>query len=110
MTPQEWSTLTYDMRLELSRFGAFHQLADEPFKVTFWTVLPVDDSLTAAKVMERFNFIARADELVQLLGQRTATTVLLTAPSAPTIGDLLKSTAEQAASSATTTDTTTNVP
>ena len=103
MTEEEWATLRYDMQLELTRFGTFYQVLDDPFKVTFWTTLSVGEDLNAAQVLDRFIFIARADQLVRLLVQRTVTTVLLTTPNAPMIGDLLKSTAEQAAGTSATT-------
>ena len=75
--------VTYLIALEVARMGAFYEVADSPYSITSWDVLPVDETVNEAKVLSRVGFIERVDHLIQLVWgkQVTAAVMSTTTPS-----------------------------
>ncbi len=67
MDTQEAAKMKFDLALEVLRIGALHQTAENPYTLTFGDTLPIDETLTAAKVLEKVIFIQQVDNLVMNL-------------------------------------------
>ncbi len=82
MTPEQQVQLKYDIALEVARMGAFYATTEDPYSVTIWDTLPVDETLSEAKVVERASFIQRVDHLVQqVYGKHTSAAMATILPS-----------------------------
>lgn len=75
--PTDWFEMRYQVELELARFGAYYSITESPLSLSYWVNLPIDPTLSESNVIDRVDFVRRADRLVSLTFVRTATAVLL---------------------------------
>lgn len=84
MRQQALVDLKYELPYELLRFGAAYQVSEQPnYAIGYFAYLAVDETLTEGKVLEKVEFIRRADGLVNLLAQRRAVADLFIQASLP---------------------------
>ena len=79
MPPKELIDLLYEFRLELIRFGAFvtFNQTGQPFSITEHVNLQIDASFDVARLLDRVEFVRRADTLIQLTAYRRMTASLV---------------------------------
>ena len=88
MSAKDQYDLKYEFQLELARFGVFYSVTENPLSITVFVSLTVDESLNEGLVVDRVDFIRRADHLVELLAQRRAVALLLSEPSKPSLDNI----------------------
>jgi hypothetical protein len=88
MEAGDWVDLKFELEQELAKFGVYYQARDIPYSITIWIPVPVDETLNEARMIERIDFLRRADALVGLIAGRRMTASLFTQTVRPNIPDV----------------------
>ena len=64
MPAEQVTKLKVDLSLEIARMGGYFLSEDNPYTITFFDRLPIDENVNKSKVVDRLWFIQRLDFLV----------------------------------------------